>query len=174
MVVHLFLSSRRKGGQEKGISYVAHGVGIMAEINEKPQTKILILATDSCAYPGADNVGQIHAEYPANTYIIRIPAPVLLPERFYLQCIEKGIDAVIVMSCGHECPYEGAYERLAQRIGQVQQKMRERGLDPRRLRLCAICTVCSRAFLKEINQMNDLLSELSQSEPTGSAEKVRQ
>jgi len=146
----------------------------MAEPNEKPKTKILILATESCAYPGADNVGQIHAEYPANTYIIRIPAPVLLPEDFYLRCFEKGIDAVIVMSCGHECPYEGAYDRLAQRIGQVHERMRQKGLDSRRLRLCAICTVCSRAFLKEVHQMNDLLSELSQPQPAGAAEEVRQ
>jgi coenzyme F420-reducing hydrogenase delta subunit len=119
--------------------------------------KILILATDACAYPGADNAGQIHAEYPTNTYIIRVPAPVVFPEEFYLDCFEKGIGGIIVMSCGHECPYEGAYDRLAQRISAVHQLMKDRGLDTNRLRLCAICTVCSRAFLKEVNQMNDLL-----------------
>ena len=35
--------------------------------------------------------------------------------------------------------------------------MKEKGIDPRRLRLVAICTVCTKPFLKEINQMNDLL-----------------
>jgi len=121
--------------------------------------KILILATEACAYPGADNVGQIHAEYPTNAYIIRVPAPVLLPEGYYLRCFEKGIAGIIVMSCGHECPYEGAYDRLAARVAQTHALMKERGLDTNRLRLCAICTVCSKAFLKEVRQLNEYLTK---------------
>jgi coenzyme F420-reducing hydrogenase delta subunit len=126
-----------------------------AERSKKP--KILIFATEACAYPGADNVGQIHAEYPANTYIIRVPAPVIFPEEFYLRCFEKGIDGIIIMSCGHECPYEGAYDRLARRLARVHELMKKRGLETKRLRLCAICTVCSRAFLNEVNQMAELV-----------------
>jgi coenzyme F420-reducing hydrogenase delta subunit len=38
--------------------------------------------------------------------------------------------------------------------------MKERGWDTRRLRLTAICTVCNRAFLKEVNDMNQLVKEL--------------
>ncbi len=129
----------------------------MAETEGQKKPKILIMATVACAYPGADNVGQIHSEYPTNTYIIRVPAPVMFPEDFYLRCFDKGIDGIIVMSCGHECPYEGAYDQLAARIGRVHAMMKERGLDTNKLRICAICTVCSRPFLKEVNQMNDLL-----------------
>lgn len=123
--------------------------------------KILIVATDACAYPGADYVGQIHEEYSTGVYIMRVPAPVLFPRSFYLQCFEKGIDGILVMSCGHECPYEGAYDRLAIRISRAHADMKEIGIDTKRLRLCAICTVCSRAFLKEIRQMNEYLTELA-------------
>ncbi len=122
--------------------------------------KILILATETCAYPGANSVGQAHSTYPANTYILRVRAPVLFPEQFYLDCFEKGISGIIIMSCGEECPYEGAYHALAKRLDQVYKMMKERSLDIRRLRLTAICTVCNRAFLKEVNQMNDLVKEL--------------
>jgi F420-non-reducing hydrogenase iron-sulfur subunit len=122
--------------------------------------KILILATDSCAYPGADSVGQSHSSYPANTYILRVRAPVLFPEHFYIDCFKKGIGGIIIMSCGEECPYEGAYKALAKRLDRVYAIMKERGLDIRRLRLTAICTVCNRAFLNEVNQMNNLVSEL--------------
>jgi coenzyme F420-reducing hydrogenase delta subunit len=38
--------------------------------------------------------------------------------------------------------------------------MKEHDLDIRRLRLTAICTVCNRSFLNEINLMNDLVKEL--------------
>lgn len=122
--------------------------------------KILILATETCAYPGADSVGQAHSSYPANTYILRVRAPVLFPEQFYLDCFEKGISGIIIMSCGDECPYEGAYRALAKRLDRVYKMMKERDLDIRRLRLTAICTVCNRAFLKEVNQMNEVVKEL--------------
>ena len=129
----------------------------IAVAKQAKRPTILILATETCAYPGADHVGQIHAEYPTNAYVIRVPAPVVFPEEFYLRCFEKGIAGIIVMSCGHECPYEGAYDRFAARIGRVHDLMKERGMDPKRLRLCAICTVCSSAFLKEVNQLNEYL-----------------
>jgi len=122
--------------------------------------KILILATETCAYPGADSVGQAHSSYPANTYILRVRAPVLFPELFYLDCLAKGISGIIIMSCGEECPYEGAYRALAKRVDRVYQLMKAQDLDIRRLRLTAICTVCNRAFLKEVNLMNEVIKEL--------------
>ena len=127
--------------------------------------KILVLATESCAYPGANSVGQAHTSYPANTYILRVRAPVLFPEQFYLDCFDKGIAGIIIMSCGEECPYEGAYHALARRLDRVYKMMKERNIDLRRLRLTAICTVCNRAFLREINGMNDVVRELSAVEP---------
>jgi len=122
--------------------------------------KILILATETCAYPGANSVGQAHSSYPANTYILRVRAPVLFPEQFYLDCFKKGISAIIIMSCGEECPYDGAYHALAKRLDRIYPLMKTHNLDIRRLRLTAICTVCNRAFLKEVNDMNALIQEL--------------
>jgi coenzyme F420-reducing hydrogenase delta subunit len=122
--------------------------------------KILILATETCAYPGANSVGQAHMSYPANTFILRVRAPVLFPETFYLDCFRKGISGIIIMSCGEECPYEGAYHALARRLDRVYKMMKAQDLDIRRLRLTAICTVCNRAFLNEINMMNAVVQEL--------------
>jgi len=135
---------------------------MMLTTHEKDQSgeKILILATENCAYPGANAVGQAHSSYPANTYIFRVRSPVMFPEKFYMDCYEKGIGGIIIMSCGAECPYHGAYNALAKRLDRVYQMMKARGLDLRRLRLTAICTVCIRAFLKEVNDMNALLQEL--------------
>ena len=59
--------------------------------SQDKEGKILILATEHCAYPGANSVGQAHSSYPANTYILRVPSPVLFPESFYLDCFQKGI-----------------------------------------------------------------------------------
>jgi coenzyme F420-reducing hydrogenase delta subunit len=137
----------------------------------KANGKILILAEDACAYPGADAAGQGHMSYSANTYIMRVKAAVLFPEQFYLDCFHKGIAGIIIMSCGVETPYHGAYEALARRIDRVYALMKQEGLDIRRLRLTAICTVCTRAFIKEVQQMQDLVSQLGPpgSEPAAAA-----
>jgi len=131
----------------------------MTESASKAPPKILILATSTCAYPGADATGQAHLDYPPNTYIMDVPSPAVFPEDFYYRCCERGIDGIIVMSCGVECPYEGAYEKLAARIDKVSLGLKARGISQQRLRLCSICTVCTKAFLKEINEMNDLLTK---------------
>jgi F420-non-reducing hydrogenase iron-sulfur subunit len=122
------------------------------------ESPILILATTACAYPAADAVGQAHLHYPANTYVLRAPSPVLFPDDFYYHSFEKGVGGILVMSCGHECPYVGAFTKLAARIDRVKLGLRERGIDPNRLRLSAICTVCTKPFLKEIDEVEKLLA----------------
>ena len=51
----------------------------------------MILATETCAYPGANSVGQAHSSYPANSYILRVRSPALFPETFYMDCFRRGI-----------------------------------------------------------------------------------
>jgi F420-non-reducing hydrogenase iron-sulfur subunit len=125
-------------------------------VGQRP--KILILATSTCGYPAADATGQAHLHYPANSYVLRVPSPVLFPEDFYYRCFEKGIGGILIMSCGHECPYLGAFRRLAARIDRVKLGLKERGIDPGRVRLSAICTVCTKSFLNEIAEMDKLLT----------------
>ena len=62
---------------------------------QENQAKILILATEDCAYPGANAVGQAHMSYPENAYVMRVRAPVMFPEHFYLDCFKKGIYGII-------------------------------------------------------------------------------
>jgi coenzyme F420-reducing hydrogenase delta subunit len=122
--------------------------------------KILVLATERCAYPGADAVGKAHLEYGANTYILRVPSPALFPEDFYLHAWSRGVDGILIAACGSDCPYRGAYDRLARRIDEMMVRMKEGGLETGRIRLTAICTVCIKAFLKEVSQMNEALAAL--------------
>jgi coenzyme F420-reducing hydrogenase delta subunit len=124
------------------------------------ETKILILASLSGGYAGADSVGQLHAEYAPNTYVFPCLSPCMFPEDFYLRAFERGIDAILVMYSGTDCPYKGAPERTAQVLNRLYPMMQERGIDTRRLRLVAICTVCTKPFMREVEQMNELLREI--------------
>ncbi len=71
----------------------------------KTPPKILILATLSGGYAGADSVGQLHTDYAANAYILPTVCPAMFPEDFYLRTFEKGFDAILVMYSGTDCPY---------------------------------------------------------------------
>ncbi|MCD6351735.1 MAG: hydrogenase iron-sulfur subunit [Armatimonadetes bacterium] len=137
---------------------MAEAVALPEEV--KARTKVLVILGEHCPYPGVDHVGQQHLEYPSNYYVVRVLAPVIVPEDLYLKAFEEGFDGIIVASCGTDCPYPGAYEQTAERINRVYAMMKERGLDSRRLRLTAVCSVCAHAFLKEVAQMNQVMEEL--------------
>jgi F420-non-reducing hydrogenase iron-sulfur subunit len=122
--------------------------------------KILILATLSGGYRGADATGQSHLDYPPDTYILPVRSAAIFPESFYLNAFERGIDAILVLYSGTDSPYKGESERTAEIINRTYLLMKERCLDPRRLRLAAICTVCVRPFLTEIQRMHATLEEI--------------
>ena len=122
-----------------------------------PQPKILILATLAGGYAGADSTGQSHLDYPANTYVLSVMCPVMFPPEFFIRAFEHGIDGIILMYSGTDSPYKVEAEGTAKLINRTYALMKERGLDIRRLRLAAICTVCVKPFLKEVNQMVELL-----------------
>jgi coenzyme F420-reducing hydrogenase delta subunit len=129
----------------------------MTETIKPQQPKILILATLAGGYAGADSTGQSHVDYPANTYILPVMCPVMFPPEFFVRAFEHGIDGIIIMYSGTDSPYKVEAEGTSKLINNAYGLMKTRGIDIRRLRLAAICTVCVKPFLKEVNLMNDLL-----------------
>ncbi|MBN2258002.1 MAG: hydrogenase iron-sulfur subunit [Anaerolineaceae bacterium] len=127
-----------------------------SNVTEK-QPKILVLATLAGGYAGADSTGQVHSDYPANTYILPVLCPVMFPPEFFVRAFERGIDGIIIMYSGTDSPFKVEADGTAALVNSTYGLMKERNIDIRRLRLAAICTVCVKPFLKEINQMNDLL-----------------
>ena len=117
------------------------------------QPRLLMLATMSCAYPGADAVGKARIEYYPRVHVLGMPAPVMFPKDFYLRSFAQGIDGIIIAACGSDCPYENAFPRLSGRVDEIVQVMKGGGLEIERIRLTAICTVCIKSFVKEIDQM---------------------
>lgn len=135
------------------------------------QPKILILATLSGGYRGADSTGQSHLEYPPNTFILPVMSAAIFRESFYLKAFENGFDGIIVMYSGTDSPYKGESERTAVIVNNTYELMKERDINVRRLKLAAICTVCVRPFLNEINNMNTLLNQIG---PVQRSESLKQ
>ena len=53
-----------------------------------------------------DGVGQLHADYAANTYVLPVVCSVDVPADFYLRAFERGMDAILVMYSGTDCPLQ--------------------------------------------------------------------
>jgi len=121
------------------------------------QPKILILATLAGGYAGADSTGQSHLDYPANTFILPIMCPCMFPPEFFMRAFERGIDGIIIMYSGTDSPFKVEADGAARLVNNTYTMMKARGIDIRRLRLAAICTVCVKPFIKEVTQMNELL-----------------
>jgi len=81
----------------------------------------------------------------------------MFPPEFFIRSFERGIDGIIIMYSGTDSPYAIEADGTADLVRRTTALMKKRGIDPRRSRLAAICTVCVKPFLKEINQMADLL-----------------
>jgi F420-non-reducing hydrogenase iron-sulfur subunit len=138
------------------------------------ENKILILATLTGGYRGADAAGQSHLEYSSNAYVLPVRTAAVFPPQFYLNAFRHGFDGIIIMYSGADCPYKGAPERTAEIVNKTYGLMKERGLDTRRLRLAAICTVCVRPFLNEIQNMNALIKEIGPASHSQSTSSVAQ
>ena len=127
---------------------------------DKEKGKILILATLSGGYCGADSAGQGHKEYAPNVYIMSMMTAAIFPPEFYIKAFEESVDAILVMYSGSDCPYKGAADHTAKMVGQAYKMMKERDIDTRRLSLAAICTVCVEPFLEGVADANKLLDEI--------------
>ncbi|MFC2063491.1 hydrogenase iron-sulfur subunit [Chloroflexota bacterium] len=129
----------------------------MASNEKTREPKILILATLAGGYAGADSIGQSHLEYPANTFVLPVMCPVMFPPEFFIHAFENNIDGILLLYSGTDSPYKVEAQGTAALINNTYNLMKERGIDIRRLRLAAICTVCVKPFLKEVTNMHDLL-----------------
>ncbi len=127
----------------------------------KISKKILVITTNRVSYPGADTAGQEHLKYTENALIIRVPDPVIFSPEFYVRTLEKGYGGIIVASAGDESPYKGSHERLTKNIDAAYKLMKEKGIDDKRLKLTAICSVCAARFVEEIKYMQEYLEKIA-------------
>lgn len=129
------------------------------ETSKKVKNRILLITMARSSYLAADALGQLHLEYPADVYIIKTLYPGILPSYFYLDSFQKGIDGIIIAAAGADCPVEDSYKQLAETIKKAHADMTAKSMNVKRLRLTAICSVCTNALLKEINQMAEFISK---------------
>jgi coenzyme F420-reducing hydrogenase delta subunit len=129
----------------------------MAGINVK-SAKILVFSTEKISDPAIDMAGLLKLHYPPTVYTISIPCSSGVKSRWILHAFEKGFDGVFIAADGSDCPYgESCTEKTGKIIGMTHELMRAKDIEPARLRMAAICSVCSESFVKQMKSFNEYL-----------------
>jgi len=126
--------------------------------------RILVFSTEKISDPAIDMAGLLKLHYPPTVYTISVPCSSGIKPRWILHAYEKGFDGVFIAADGSDCTYgESCTEKTGDVVGRTHQMMKDHNIDPARLRMAAICSVCSESFVKQMNSFNQYLLQISQS-----------
>jgi coenzyme F420-reducing hydrogenase delta subunit len=133
----------------------------MVGINIK-SAKILVFSTEKISDPAIDMAGLLKLHYPPTVYTISIPCSSGVKSRWILHAFEKGFDGVFIAADGSDCPYgESCTEKTGKIVGRTHELMKAKNIEPARLRMAAICSVCSESFVKQMKSFNEYLQKNS-------------
>jgi len=120
--------------------------------------KILVFSTEKISDPAIDMAGLLKLHYPPTVYTISVPCSSGIKPLWIMHAYEKGFDGVFIAADGSDCVYsETCTEKTGHIVDMTHQLMKEQNLDPARLRMAALCSVCSEAFVKQIRSFNEYL-----------------
>ena len=124
-------------------------------------TKILVFSTNNISDPGIDLAGSSHMDYPPSVLVIPVPCSSGIATSWVLHALEVGFDGVFIAADGTDCAYlTDCTDRTARIVQQAQELIEKNGHDPRRLKMAAICSVCSESFVSHMENFYKALGEL--------------
>ena len=134
-------------------------------MNVTKNARILVFSTVKISDPAIDMAGLLKLHYSPKVYTISVPCSSAVKPRWILRALAKGFDGVFIAADGTDCPYgESCTEKTGEIVKKTHQLMKESNIDPVRLKMAAICSVCSESFIKHINNFNDTLLKLKTTE----------
>jgi coenzyme F420-reducing hydrogenase delta subunit len=123
--------------------------------------RILVFSTHNISDPGIDLAGSSHMHYSPGVRVIGLPCTSGIRPSWIVRALEAGFDGVFIASDGDECAYLPDCAARSSKIGSdAQAQLRERGIDPGRMRMAAICSVCAEPFTRHMQQFSSALEAL--------------
>jgi len=128
------------------------------KVNNSP--KILVFSTEKISDPAIDMAGLLKLHYPPTVYTISVPCSSAIKPRWIMHALEQGFDGVFIAADGTDCPYgESCTTKTGEIVRVTMEMMKDKGLDPARLKMAAICSVCSEPFVKHVKSFTEYLSK---------------
>jgi F420-non-reducing hydrogenase iron-sulfur subunit len=123
--------------------------------------RILVFSTNNISDPGIDLAGSRHLHYPAAVSTMSVPCSSGLKPAWIMHAFETGLDGVFIASDGEECALlPDCAERTALIAAQAQDLMRANGIEPQRLKMAAVCSVCAEPFVNYMREFSQMLTDL--------------
>ncbi|MBI9055853.1 MAG: hydrogenase iron-sulfur subunit [Bacteroidales bacterium] len=122
--------------------------------------KILVFSTEKISDPAIDMAGLLKKHYPATVYTVNVPCSSAVKPKWILHAFDKGFDGVFIAADGTDCSYsDTCSEKTSEIVKTTHEIMREKNIDPARLKMAAICSVCAEAFVKHMKSFHSHLLE---------------
>lgn len=123
--------------------------------------KILVFSTEKISDLAIDMAGLLKLHYPPRVYTIAVPCSSAVKPRWIMHALAEGIDGVFIAADGSDCPYgESCTEKTGALVQKTHELMKGKSMDPARLKMAAICSVCSESFVKHIKSFNEMLLKI--------------
>ncbi len=125
--------------------------------------KILVFSTDKISDPGIDQAGLRKIHYAPTVYVISMPCSSGIKTRWILRAFEQGFDGVFIAADGHECSYSSRCADHTNRIvEEAQVAMKALNINPKRIRMAALCSVCAEPFMNHMENFGKILAGLEE------------
>jgi len=123
----------------------------------------LVFSTDKISDPGIDQAGLRKIHYAPSVYVISMPCSSGIKTRWILRAFEQGFDGVFIAADGHECSYSSRCADHTNRIvEEAQEAMKARNINPKRIRMAALCSVCAEPFMNHMENFGKILAGLEE------------
>jgi F420-non-reducing hydrogenase iron-sulfur subunit len=123
--------------------------------------RILVFSTDNVSDPGIDLAGRNKMHYPASVFVISVPCSSGIRASWIVHALENGFDGVFIAADGSDCALvSDCTARTAKIVAAAQTALKAKSLEPARVKMAAICSVCAESFQKHMVQFSEALRKL--------------
>ena len=126
--------------------------------------RILVFSTTNISDPGIDLAGSRHLHYPESVFTLSVPCSSAIRPGWIVDALRHGFDGVFVAADGDECALlPDCNQRTARAVSLAQSRLTEEGLEPQRVTMAAICSVCAEPFVNHMREFAEKLAPLGPS-----------
>lgn len=133
---------------------------IRSYLSSRPEEKILAFMCWWCSYPGADNAGVNHVQYPASSRGIRVMCAGRIKREFVYESFRRGAGMVLVSGCHpQDCHYLTGQHWAERRMKTIPKQLEKMGISPDRFRVEWISAAEGEKYARVIKEMNRTLQD---------------
>ena len=123
---------------------------------KEKDVRILVFADEMTGYRLADNVGTAKMPYTLDARIVRVPSCGRVTPMHMLQAISLGADGILLgESEAKSNPYPESIKTITANLSRVKAILKNRGVDPERVRLVQFVTVMLAGFVNSLNGLSE-------------------